>query len=66
MSIGMDDFWLYSMIALLLISRNSELSIFMKVALILNAVMVTIHLINDIKEYWNGRKEKKNHNLKRG
>ena len=66
MSIGMDNFWLYSMIALLLISRNGELSIFMKVALVLNALMITINLVKQITEYCNGRKEKKNHNLKRG
>ena len=62
----MKDFWLYSAIVLMMISRHGETSLLMKGALFLNAILITIYLIKDIKEYWNGRKEKKNNHLERG
>ena len=62
----MREFWLYSAFVLLMISKHGETSILMKGALFLTAIMLTINLSKDIKEYCNGRKEKKNHNLKRG
>ena len=49
------NFWFISLCALLIISANTEMNVFMRIALGANAIVVLIDVIKEMREIRNGR-----------
>lgn len=55
-----NDFWVVSLIALIIFSAVIGLNPFLRIALTANAVIVLIDVINQIRRIKNGRAKEKN------
>lgn len=52
-----NNFWFFSLFALLIIGANIDMNIYIRIALILNAVIVFIDSVRRLVQYGRNRKE---------